>query len=127
MEERRQDLKVFVYVLFFLFTASHTPFSNEYLQSDVAVAIRKSIAERRPILQQECILLQNITNSGLEVRSVEIPPDGNCLFHAISDQLTRVKDTPCTHSELRALAVEALKNPSTIGVGWWMRKQSYLS
>lgn len=68
-------------------------------------------------MQQEQILLQNITDSGLEVRSVDIPADGNCLFHALSDQLGRVKDTPRTHSELRAMAVEALKNATTIGVG----------
>ena len=83
----------------------------------MAIAIQKSIAETRAILHQEQILLQNITDSGLEVRSVDIPADGNCLFHAISDQLQRVKETPRTHSDLRAMAVEALKVPSTLGVG----------
>ena len=69
-------------------------------------------------LHQEEILLQNITNSGLQVRSVNIPDDGNCLFHAISDQLTRVNEIPKTHVELRALAIETLKDPSNIGVSF---------
>ena len=96
---------------------SQTSLSYGYSKCDVAIAIQKSIAETRAILHQEQILLQNITDSGLEVRSVDIPADGNCLFHAISDQLQRVKETPRTHSDLRAMAVEALKVPSTLGVG----------
>ena len=83
----------------------------------MATAIQQSIAETRAILHQEQILLQNITDSGLEVCSVDIPADGNCLFHAISDQLKRVREIPRTHSDLRTMVVEAPKVPSTLGVG----------
>ena len=62
------------------------------------------------------MLLQNITDSGLQMRSVNIPGDGNCLFHAISDQLSRNNETPKTHVELGSLAVEILKKPTNIGV-----------
>ena len=64
------------------------------------------------------MLVQNITNCGLQVRLVNIPGDGNCLFHAISDQLTRVNEIPKTHVELRALAIETLKDPSNICVSF---------
>ena len=57
-------------------------------------------------------------NSGLQVRSVNKQADGNCLFHAISDQLDRIKESPKNHTELRTMAVEALRNPSNIGVGY---------
>lgn len=103
-------------MLFFFATGSQTNLTQEFSQVDIARALRVSIEDMRYVLHQEEMLLQNITDSGLQVRSVNIPGDGNCLFHAISDQLNRVNDIPINHVELRALAVETLKNPSNIGV-----------
>ena len=100
----------------FFTTGKQTNWRHEFSQADIAVALRDSIEDMRYVLHQEEMLLQNITDSGLQVRSVHIPGDGNCLFHAISDQLNRVNAIPKTHVELRALAVEILQNPSNIGV-----------
>lgn len=52
---------------------------------------------------------ENIKRSVLKMRN-EMPGDGNCLFYAVADQLTRLGITGYDHSSLRQLAVETLRN-----------------
>ena len=57
---------------------------------------------------------REVTNAGLTYRQPPTPKDGNCLFHAMSDQLTRVGKAPQTASQLRSGLVSYLRsNPTT--------------
>ena len=47
----------------------------------------------------------------------EIPGDGNCMFHAVADQLERLGERGHDHKGLRRLAVEALRD-DTHGVSY---------
>ena len=59
---------------------------------------------------EETCLLKNVTARGYQIRAVNIPSDGNCLFHAVEDQLVEVLGQPGhTHKSLRALAVHKLE------------------
>lgn len=53
-------------------------------------------------------LEKNVKRSGLKIRS-EFPEDGNCLFHALADQLNRLGVKEFDHSSLRERAVETLR------------------
>ena len=55
-------------------------------------------------------LEKRIRLSGLTFRG-QMPTDGNCLFHAVADQLQRVdSNNKLSHSELRDLAVTCLRD-----------------
>jgi len=55
-----------------------------------------------------------VSNAGLTYRHPSMPKDGNCLFHAMSDQLTRLGMSTQNASELRADLVDYLRNnPAT--------------
>ena len=57
---------------------------------------------------------REVTNAGLTYRQPPTPKGGNCLFHAMSDQLTRVGKAPQTASQLRSCLVSYLRsNPTT--------------
>ena len=57
---------------------------------------------------------REVTNGGLTPRQPPTHKDGNCLFHAISDQLMGVGKTPQTASQLRSDLVSYLRsNPTT--------------
>ena len=51
--------------------------------------------------------------AGVKIRH-NVPGDGNCLFHAVCDQLRRLKIARMRHIELRKLAVEHLRNNPTV-------------
>ena len=54
-----------------------------------------------------------VKKCGLKYRQPPTPRDGNCLFHAFSDQLKRLRMTPRTASQLRSDVVEFLRsNPN---------------
>ena len=72
-------------------------------------AVKQSILENKAVQENQRRLTEHIRSSGLEMRK-EIPNDGNCLFHAIADQLERLGETGLNHSDLRKLSVETLKN-----------------
>ena len=68
-------------------------------------ALVKSCLDQRSMSQNRNCLSQRLGLSGLKFRG-NTPSDGNCLFHAVSDQLQRVGARPMyNHSELRALAL----------------------
>ena len=46
-----------------------------------------------------------VQSAGLQYRNPPTPKDGNCMFHAISDQLARLGLTLKTPSELRSSVV----------------------
>ena len=55
-----------------------------------------------------------VQSAGLQYRDPPTPKDGNCMFHAISDQLARLGLTLKTPSELRSSVVHYLReNPLT--------------
>ena len=55
-----------------------------------------------------------VQSAGLQYRDPPTPKDGNCMFHAISDQLARLGLTLKTPSELRSSVVQYLRdNPLT--------------
>ena len=57
------------------------------------------------------IFLKNLDTAGLRIRKT-VPPDGNCLFNAVCDQLCRLKISRMRHSHLCQLTVEYLRrNP----------------
>ena len=57
---------------------------------------------------------REVTNAGLSYRQPPTPKDGNCLFHAMSDQLTRMGKPSQTASQLRTAVVSFLRsNPTT--------------
>ena len=72
-------------------------------------AVKQSIQENNAVQENQKRLAEHIRSSGLQMRD-EIPSDGNCLFHAIADQLERVGEKGFNHSNLRKLSVEILKN-----------------
>lgn len=60
---------------------------------------------------EERILFQNIQEAGLSVRT-KIPLDGNCLFHALCDQLKLHGIGRFRHMQLRKMIVDHMKkNP----------------
>ena len=68
-----------------------------------------SLAENRQLQRSERQLTKNIRTSGLRIRNA-IPKDGNCLFHAVADQMDRVGEGGYDPVGLRALAVNTLKD-----------------
>lgn len=72
-------------------------------------AKRMSLAENRLLQRSERQLTKNVRTSKLRIRNA-IPKDGNCLFHAVSDQMDRVGEGGYGHVGLRALAVNTLKD-----------------
>ena len=72
-------------------------------------AVRQSLLENKEVKENQRRLTERIRSSGLQMRK-EIPTDGNCLFHAIADQLERLGEKGMNHSDLRKLSVETLKN-----------------
>ena len=72
-------------------------------------AVKHLVLENKAIQENQRRLTKHIRSSGLHMRN-EIPSDGNCLFHAIADQLERLGEKRLNHSDLRKLSVETLKN-----------------
>ena len=60
--------------------------------------------------QDEVRLRCRVRNCGLQIRD-NILKDGNCLFHAVSDQLNRLGEH-YSHTRLRHLAVQTLRKES---------------
>ena len=75
------------------------------------VALQQSSAENKTLQENEIRLKEHISSSGLQSRK-EIPKDGNCLFHAVADQMQRLGESGFNHASLRSLAVETLKTCS---------------
>ena len=55
----------------------------------------------------------NLQRAGVRIRQ-NVPGDGNCLFHAVCDQLRRLKIARMRHIELRKRAIEYLRNNPTV-------------
>lgn len=55
-------------------------------------------------------LSMNAIAHGCRIRKVNIPYDGNCLFHAVEDQLKVLGVPDHTHKSLRNLAVQELRS-----------------
>lgn len=70
--------------------------------------LRQSKKENKSLAGHRRQLEKNVKRSGLKIRS-EFPEDGNCLFHALADQLNRLGVKEFDHSSLRELAVETLR------------------
>ena len=58
----------------------------------------------------EPCLPRNALAHGYRTREVDIPYDGNCLFHAVEDQLKVLGVPGHTHESLRNLAVQELRS-----------------
>ena len=69
--------------------------------------MKQSIADDKAYQLNEAQLVKNVNSAGFQIRD-NIPKDGNCLFHAIADQMERLGDTKHSHTSLRSLAVETL-------------------
>ena len=81
-------------------------------RSDVILALNQ---RNSPSLlkNKKCQLQQNMEKAGLKIR-LNVPTDGNCLFHAISDQLKRLKLHRYRHRQLREMAINRLKSQPLI-------------
>ena len=63
------------------------------------------------------LLKDNALQRGYKFR-YDPPKDGNCMFHALTDQLKRVKSHNITHIKLRECLVQYLwKNPNLVSLG----------
>ena len=69
--------------------------------------MKQSIADYEVYQLNEAQLEKNVNSSGFRIRD-NIPKDGNCMFHAIADQMVRLGETKHSHTSLRSLAVETL-------------------
>ena len=58
----------------------------------------------------ETRLRKNAMARGYRIREVKVPSDGNCLFHAVEDQLKVLGVPGYTHKSLRNLAVQELQS-----------------
>ena len=54
-------------------------------------------------------LQQNMERAGLILRR-NVPTDGDCLFHAVSDQLKRLKLQRYRHRQLRQMCVDQIRS-----------------
>ena len=97
--------------------------------SDDAFGKRKNAEERS---EKEKLDLE-VQSAGLQYRDPPTPKDGNCMFHAISDQLARLGLTLNTPSELRSSVAQYLRNNPLTLDGTHLRrfisyqaKESYL-
>ncbi|XP_019643352.1 PREDICTED: uncharacterized protein LOC109484505 isoform X1 [Branchiostoma belcheri] len=61
-------------------------------------------------------LVAHLMESGLTLRP-DVPRDGNCLFHAVSDQLVRTGSQSTSHSQLRQDVVSYLRQHPYNGQG----------
>lgn len=78
-------------------------------------AKRRSLAESENIdlMSHKRRLEAHVMEAGLKFRQMGTgTDDGNCLFHAIADQLLLLGMEPKSHRELRLLAVQALRDQS---------------
>ena len=66
---------------------------------------------RQPIAT--CPLKKNLKKAGLVMRR-NVPADGNYLFHAVSDQLIRLKLQRIRHRQLRDLTIRQLRSHPVI-------------
>ena len=65
-------------------------------------------SESNAAFSRHAMFVNNLKRAGLVLRR-QIPDDGNCLFHAVCDQLRRLKLTRMKHTELRQKTVARLK------------------
>ena len=65
-------------------------------------------------------LEMNIQTTGLTIRN-NVPADGNCLFHAVTDQLRCLKIKRTRHIDMRREVVQYLRlNPTIVSVDGWI-------
>ena len=77
--------------------------------SDLKRAMEQSCLEIHDLNLNRARLHKKVQISGLRFRG-RMPTDGNCMFHAVQDQLERVHSTEkYSHSELRANTVAYLE------------------
>ena len=72
---------------------------------------KQSIAKDQAYQQNVDQLFQNVRKSGLQMRD-NIPNDSNCMFHAVADQMNRLREFGHSHTTLRHLALETLQKGS---------------
>lgn len=78
---------------------------------DMAEATRRSLKESEDLHEHRLRLDAHIREAGLQPRPVtKETEDGNCLIHAVSDQLNRLGLEEKSHHELRLLAVQTLRD-----------------
>ena len=92
------------YVLPLLIACSETD------KSDVLLNLFRKASPQRD--SEQLRLEETLELFGLRVRE-NVPSDGNCLFHAVSDQLNRLGGDDFDHVQLRDLAVKTLRDEST--------------
>ena len=83
---------------------------------NVKHAIRESKCESKGVPTRDITdgLIDAVLDTGLIVSDND--GKGNCLFHALSEQLETVKKIKIRHYELRKTLVQYLKeNPETVG------------
>ena len=88
---------------------------------NVKHVIRESKCEGKgvPALNKTDALSGAVSDMGLIVSDND--GKGNCLFHALSEQLETVKKIKISHDELRKTLVQYLKkNRETVGFVWYL-------
>ena len=81
-------------------------------KSDVLRALMKSISKAN-VTSKASQLKINLQRAGLKIRR-RVPKDGNCLFHALCDQLKRIRNSRVRYMELRRSVIEYMRNHPTV-------------
>ena len=85
---------------------------------NVKHVIRESESKGVPALNKTDALSGAVSDLDLIVS--DNGGEGNCLFHALSEQLETVKKIKISHDELRKTLVQYLKkNRETVGFVWY--------
>ena len=107
------------FVMYFICSFFRFLGSYERFLYDMEAAKKQSKVENKAYQQNMAQLKQNICSAGLQMRD-GIPDDGNCLFHAVADQMERLGESGYNHTDLRLLAVETLRegNYGVSQSGW---------
>ena len=88
---------------------------------NVKHAIRESKCESKGVPTRDITdgLIEAVSDMGLIVSDND--GKGNCLFHALSEQLETVKKIKISHDKLRKTLGQYLeKNPETVGFVWYL-------
>ncbi|CAH1271855.1 MFHAS1 [Branchiostoma lanceolatum] len=82
--------------------------TQDHTDTDNAWERFRSMATEMPPEDEGSRLTAHLMESGLTLRP-DVPKDGNCLFHAVSDQLVRTGSQAISHSHLRRDVVGYLR------------------
>lgn len=89
--------------------------ASSTVDSDLQLALRLSHDAAADTNAIERRVMSNVHDVGMAFRA-PTPADGNCFYHAVSDQLNRLGLPSLSHIRLRGITVEQLHSTSQVYV-----------